>query len=186
MALFQHEAPELTENPLPAALPGEVIPVTKLHSLRLRQLVDLAQAYGIDLPPDATKNEILPIMATHERAGAFRVPPRSQYHRLRAEISHDQKLEARDRAERERRIAAAAARESDKPAPVKTAAPSVDRAEPPRPALKPPKQQTELNMLRQRAKALGINSFAKGTDALRAEIAAEESRRAGVVAQPVE
>lgn len=182
MALFQHEAPELTENPLPAALPGEVIPVTKLHSLRLRQLVDLAQAYGIDLPPDATKNEILPIMATHERAGAFRVPPRSQYHRLRAEISHDQKLEARDRAERERRIAAAAARESDKPAPVKTPAP----AEPSRPAPKPPKQQTELNMLRQRAKALGINSFAKGTAALRAEIAAEESRRAGVVASPAE
>lgn len=183
MAMFLHDLPEQAENPHPPALAGEIVTETKLHRLRHRQLVDLAKAYGIDLPDGATKNEILPIMVTHERAGKFRQPPVSRYHLLHAEISHDQKMEPHQRAEREALLRQAeaserVARQGTPPNDARQGTPDAKLA------VAAPKAQSALNILRQRAKGLGINSFGKNADFLKAEIAAEENRRAQPAAPP--
>lgn len=157
MPQFLHSLPEQAENPLPPALAGEIVAKTPLHTLRLRQLQDLAKAYDIDLPDGATKNEVLPIMVTHERAGRFRQPPVSRYDLLRAEVSHDVKLEPHERQAREQRLAAAAAQRTAKPAE----APAQDF-------------ETQAS-LRAKAKALGINCYGKSNGQLRALIAAKDA-----------
>jgi hypothetical protein len=163
--MFQHALPENDQNPLPPALPGEVVTETKLHRFRLRQLQDLAQAYGIAIPDGATKNEIMPIMVSHERAGVFRQPPRSQYHLIRAEMNHDEKLDPRLRAEREQRIRQAEG-STMKAAPIAPIA--VTRYREPR----------EIDILRSRCKELKLNSFGKTMPVLKQMIRAEEAKRA--------
>lgn len=169
MAHFQHALAEQAENPLPPALPGETVTETKLHRFRLRQLQDLAQAYGIDLPEGATKNEVLPILVTHERAGVFRQPPRSQYHLLRAELNHDEKLDPRTRAEREQRIAQAAAAETPR-APSK---PSVGDVEPSERARK--YGLLAFNDLQKMCKERGINCVGKSKAWMAEAIAEKEA-----------
>ena len=185
MALFQHDRPELSENPLPPAFPGEIIPATKLHGLRLRQLQDLAKAYGIDLPEGATKNEILPIMATHERAGAFRQPPQSRYHHLHAELNHDEKIDPRVKSEREQRIAQAAAAEFSKP--------KAEAAK--EPAKEPVVEKIDLSErarkydlfaypdLQKMCKDYGINCVGKSKAWIQQAIAAEEEKRERAAAE---
>jgi len=48
------------------------MPDTPLMRLRLRQLRDLAAAFGIRIDKDGTKNDILPAMLAAERQGVFR------------------------------------------------------------------------------------------------------------------
>lgn len=153
MASFQHAFPEQAENPLPAALPGETITITVLHRYRLRQLQDLAQAYGIELPEGATKSEILPILATHEAGGRFREPPKSRYHLIHAELNHDEKLPPHQRAEREKRLAEAFEAETE------------------------PRGPTQAD-LRARCKELGINTYSMTKEKMISAIADEEKRLA--------
>lgn len=83
MPQFKHDMPELENLP------------TRMHSLRLRQLLDLAKAFDVQIPPRAkTKEQVLPFMTQAEAEGVFRRDPVSLYHRLHAEISHDRKFDS--------------------------------------------------------------------------------------------
>ena len=81
--------PEVTQAPSPPAMAGESMTQTKLHALRLRQLQDLAKAYEIALPTEATKTQILPFMIAAEQSGVFRSQPKHMSHYLRAQMNHD-------------------------------------------------------------------------------------------------
>lgn len=71
---FQDAYPELRSAP--PTLTGEIaFPTTPLMALRRQQLADLARAYGITIPPNATKNEMLPSLITAEQQGIFKRPP---------------------------------------------------------------------------------------------------------------
>ena len=91
--------PEVTQAPSPPAMAGESMTPTKLHALRLRQLQDLAKAYEIALPTEATKTQILPFMIAAEQAGQFRSPPKHPYHYLHAQMNHDSPLAGHERDE---------------------------------------------------------------------------------------
>lgn len=168
--MFQHNLPEQAENPLPAALAGETVTATTLHRFRLRQLQDLAKAYDIAIPADATKNQIVPIMVSHEQAGVFRQPPKSRYHFLRAEMNHDEKIEPRARAEREQALAQALAAETPNAPKAKP-----ERGDAPVRQAKPSPDFLTQADLRKRAKALGINCYGKSNDTLRELIAAKDA-----------
>lgn len=87
---FQHQIPE--QGAVPPSMPGEVQTASKLQTLRLRQLLDLAKAYAVEIPPHAnTKTRILPYMIAAEESGVFRGRPTSHYHLLHAQLSHDTK-----------------------------------------------------------------------------------------------
>jgi len=64
------------------------MPDTPLLRLRKRQLYDLAQAFGIELAKDLTKNEILPTMIAAENRGTFRTQPVDQAALVRAGWAH--------------------------------------------------------------------------------------------------
>ena len=96
--------PEVTQAPSPPAMAGESMTPTKLHALRLRRLLDLAKAYGIALPTEATKSQIMPFMIAAEQAGQFRKPPKDMYHYLMAQMDHDSPLAGHEREEFYKRL----------------------------------------------------------------------------------
>lgn len=67
----------------------------ELPKLRLQQLKDLARAYGINIPKDGTKPQILPLMEAAESAGAFLRPPKNPYYFEKAKWSPDALKEAK-------------------------------------------------------------------------------------------
>lgn len=170
MPKFQHEIPEA--GVLPPATDGTAQVPTKLHALRLRALLDLAKAFGVELPPprnrvNHTKAEILPYMIAAEEAQVFRGKPESEYHLLHAQLTHDVRLPDRDMDDLKRRLKRAEHAEH----PLSTKA-KID-------ALK--EDPDSLFGLQQRAKALGLkNTMGKGRDALREMIEAEDARLAAL------
>jgi len=66
---FQESKPE-------SQIPGpNQINVPKMATLRRRQLLHLADAYGIEHPLDATKDQMVPLMMAAESNGAFEREP---------------------------------------------------------------------------------------------------------------
>lgn len=116
--------------------------------MRRQQLHDLARAYQISVPPDGTKEEILPSLVSAERAGVFRTRRPDPYWFAKAQ------------------------RDPDRPEPMQSGLqPPEAREQPPASAAHhmdaPPASMAEL---RAACKAAGINSFGKSKEALLAEL----------------
>lgn len=117
MSSFLHNLPEQAENPMPPSLPGEMLAPSKLRMLRRRQLLDVATAYGVELPSrDLPKERLLVYLIQAEEAGRLRGKPASPYHLKHAEISHDRKLSERDANQFDRELTALEEREFSRPA----------------------------------------------------------------------
>mgnify|MGYP001572611628 CR=1 FL=1 len=148
------ESPEIAENPLPPLLPGQALARTTLNALRRPQLVNLAQAFGIKIPKDAPKADILPYMIQAEKAGVFRTKPVSPYHLMLSEIGGDRKLNERERSDYDRALKAAAEEEM------------LDRPRGPYVKQYPPDGRSLLE-LQKRASELGINTMGRAAAPLR-------------------
>lgn len=157
------DSPEVVENPLPPRLPGMEVTESKLNALRRPQLVSLATAFGIEIPRDASKADILPYMIQAEKAGRFRGKPVSQYHLLLAQMDADRKWSERERADFDAALMRAAENEFG----------DTDEPSRPRGPYKPafPDDGRTLEQLQAEAKELGINIMAKTSAALRRLIA---------------
>lgn len=89
---FDKQFPELGVPP--PATDGSLPVPTKLSVLRQRQLLDLAKAFEVEMPPprnrrNYTKDELLLYLKPHEDMGTFRQEPKSRYHLLHAQLTHD-------------------------------------------------------------------------------------------------
>jgi hypothetical protein len=60
-----------------------------LLKLRRQQLIDLAKAFDIDVPQDATAPELREHLRKHEEQGAFRQPPKRPEYYVKASRSPD-------------------------------------------------------------------------------------------------
>ena len=60
------------------------MPQTPLTGLRRQQLVDLARAYEIPIPPGATKKEMLPVMIAAEQRNVFKSEPKHPWYLQKA------------------------------------------------------------------------------------------------------
>lgn len=145
MPQFENQLPEL--GIAPPSLNGQAQVPTKLHALRLRQLQDLAKAFGLEIPPGTdTKDELLLIMTQAEKRGVFRGTPVSQYHLLHAQISHDSKLTYEEKQDLDARLKTAEWNEF------------------------PPEGAAEKSLfhrLQQQCKTLGLNSMGKSVPEMR-------------------
>jgi hypothetical protein len=104
MPQFDKLFPEI--GVLPASTAGSPQVPTKLHALRSRQLLDLVNAFQLEIPPprnkvNYTKAELLTYLQPHEEMGTFQQPPKSRYHLLHAQFNHDARGEAADERNRE-------------------------------------------------------------------------------------
>lgn len=85
---FTDMFPERTAPP--PQLPGQPrLKESVLHQLRLPQLRDLAQAYGIEVKKDGTKEELLPPMIDAEMQGVFQQQPKRPEYVAKASRSPD-------------------------------------------------------------------------------------------------
>ena len=88
MSQFQHPFPELTAQP--AHIHGRPRPPsTILNQLSRQQLHDLAKAYGVEVKPNGTKEEIMPSMVVAEQQGIFKGPVKSPYYLEKASRQRD-------------------------------------------------------------------------------------------------
>ena len=141
-----------------------------LPRLRLTQLIHLARAYDIQVNRDGTKKSVLPILVAAEEQGVFNQPPKNPYYFERARWSADQIKDARSKGMAIGPL-------------VKWTGPDPDpKPEPKEYHERVSERNRERNKnnvisgLRARAKELGINSFAKGREALAKEIAVAEGK----------
>lgn len=66
-------------------MPGQpAVNASVLSTARRQQLVDLANAFGIAIPKDGTKMQILPIMVEAEQQGVFRMQPKRPEYLVKA------------------------------------------------------------------------------------------------------
>lgn len=70
MSEFKQVFPELKSAP-PTMMGNIPLPEAKVTALRRQQLVDLARAFDIEIPPGATKNQMLPSLINAEQQGVF-------------------------------------------------------------------------------------------------------------------
>lgn len=157
---------------LPPRMPGEVSgsnPI--LATLRLRQLIDLARAYGVEINRDGTKRSVLRQMEAADENGVFRGPPKNPYYFERAKFNSDEVQEAKLNGGYTKKGRAVSWlfgwRGPD---------PEAD-AKPPKPVFTEPGtsgrktipnvKKGEAHWLRQECKRLGLNSFGKGVLAMK-------------------
>ena len=119
--------------------------------LRRQQLADLLAAYGIEHNPDGTKDELYPLAVAAEQSGRFKRPAKDTYRLNKASKNADEWQ-------------------------------MLKFAGVPFPPFEEPEEEREsnnsLNMLKARAKAMGINSFGKGKAELTALLAEVEGKPA--------
>lgn len=72
------------------------MPKSPLATLRRQQLSDIAVAFGLDVNPDATKDELLPVILAAESQGRFQRPAKDPYRLTKASKSPDEWRNFRD------------------------------------------------------------------------------------------
>ena len=171
----QSALPERAESVLPPALAGEVITPSKLHAFRRTLLHNIAKAFGIDVPKDATKNEMLPALIAAEQRGIFRGQPTDEYHYLMAMRDPDvimapHEEEAFEAALRKARLKGLSKRDQ-----------MIEKNV----ALK--EDPNSIQNLRKKAKGLGIDSWGKSAEWIIEQIEQKERENAqAAVAEEVE
>lgn len=153
-----------------------------LPRLRRRQLVDLARAYGIDIDPDGTRQQILPIMEAAEMRGTFNQPPKNSYYFHKAKYSSDQIKDAKAHGGFLRDQYGSYSVPCEILFQWKGADPEADRIKPHTRAtiesgrnIQGNPGLAEYHELKRKAVALGVNTHEMTKDQLRAAIAAAEA-----------
>lgn len=179
---------------MPAFRPGDEAPTnTVLPTLRLRQMFDLARAYGLEYNQNATRNGMLRVLQNAYDMGAFNGPPKNPYYFERAKFNSDEMKQARISGGYCVRKITGAVEQSIPVTPLfpwRGPDPEADRKKV-EPEYEPgasfkkrmahARESSIIHKLRQEAKELGINSFGKKAEALKVLIAEKK----GVMA-PVE
>ena len=80
--------PELRSTP-PVLMGETPLPATALTALRRQQLTDLARAFEIEIPDNATKKEMLYPLQAAEQQGVFKTQPKHPWYLLRANRNPD-------------------------------------------------------------------------------------------------
>lgn len=125
------------------------LPRSPLQSLTREQLSDISVAFGLDVDRDGTKDELLPAILAAEAAGRFQRPAKDPYRLIKASKNADEW-----RQWREAGLAMPAFEMPDEEAA----------------------EASGYQMLRQRAKAVGINTWGKTKPQIEALLAEVEGK----------
>jgi hypothetical protein len=161
---FKYQFPEVTDQgPGAGVVQTGSIQASKLSLLRRSQLVWLAKAFGVDVPSDAPKTILLPLMETAQMMGRLGGQPRDRYAYMRAHYNSDNP-HPEDHPVFPETVAPA-----PEPEPVKR----VDHA-----------ADSEFRQLQQQCKAAGIKCFGMGVAGMREALARLEPLKERANANP--
>jgi hypothetical protein len=126
------------------------MPKSPLNALTREQLSDIAVAFDLDCNRDGTKEEIMPAILQAEASGRFQRPPKDPYRLTKASKNADEWKQWREAGQS-------------------------------MPAFEMPDEEkfsaNSIQMLRQRAKGVGLNTFQMSREEIMAKLAEMEGKQ---------